>query len=142
MYAIVATYIYMYAVIKFMSKLTQFTLGAVSTLLSASNALGATGSSSTFNIGQMYGKLVSGVDSEFQAPLQWVYNNLSHLFLAVPMIVVMIIVITKSGIFGGHGRDASTVVQGEQQISHVLKLVITGAVVCGLIYVVGTQFIL
>lgn len=118
-------------------------LGAVSSVLSASNALAASDSGSSYNLGEMYSSLVSGVDKTFQGPLQWVYGNLAHLFLAIPILVIMIIVITKSGILGhGHGRDAAQVVQGEQQITHVLKLVITGAIVCGLIYVVGTQFIL
>ena len=125
-----------------MSKTKQIIYGVVGTLLSASNALAASNNGSSYNLGNMYDVLVSGVDKTFQAPLTWVYSNLAHLFLAIPILVIMIIVITKSGIFGGHGRDASQVAQGEQQISHVLKLVITGAIVCGLIYVIGTQFIL
>lgn len=125
-----------------MRKFKRLLLGAVSSVLSTSNVLAASDSGSSYNLGNMYDTLVSGVDKTFQAPLQWVYSNLSHLFLAVPILVIMIIVITKSGIFGGHGRDASQIVQGEQQITHVLKLVVTGAIVCGVIYVVGTQFIL
>jgi hypothetical protein len=125
--------------------------GAVSSLLFASNAFAANAQNTgqemvkngiTYNLGSMFGNLVSGVDAQFQDPLNWVYNNLAHLFLLVPIIVVMIIVITKAGVFGGHGRDASQIAQGEQQITHVLKLVGTGVIICGLIYIVGTKFIL
>lgn len=97
-----------------MSKTKQIIYGVVGALLSASNAFAASNNgSSSYNLGNMYDVLVSGVDKTFQTPLTWVYSNLAHLFLAIPILVIMIIVITKSGIFGGHGRDASQVAQGE-----------------------------
>jgi hypothetical protein len=128
----------------FSMKLTKKVIyGAVSSLLFASsNAFAANNTGMSYNLGSMFGSLVSGVDAQFQDPLNWIYNNLAHLFLLVPIIVVMIIVITKSGVFGGHGRDASQVAQAEQQITHVLKIVGTGVIVCGIIYAVGTKFIL
>lgn len=123
-----------------MKSIKNVMMGAVSSLLFAGNALAANGV--TYNLGSMFGNLVHGVDAQFQEPLTWIYGNLASLVLAVPILVVLIIVITKSGIFGGHGRDASQVAQAEQQITHVLKTLITGIVVCGIIYIVGTKFIL
>ena len=124
-----------------MKSLKIISSGLIGAVLSAQNVLAADESNS-FNLGSMFKSAASGVDTTFQGPLNWFYANLSHLYLAVPILVVLIIVIVHSFGAHGHGRDANATVQAENKITKVLTLVVTGAIVAGIIYVFGTKFIL
>ena len=116
-------------------------LSAAGLLLSASNALAADGNAESWTVLGQIGNAVSGVVPILQGPLDLLADNLARLFVAVPILVIMWLVVTKKAHGGGSGKSYSEQAQADQDIQNQVFRWGKAVIAIGLIGFAGGKYV-